>query len=85
MTGFVLRLARESVPLTQTGLAQALGVDVDTLQGWESGRRPLANMRRRGAAGAAPAAARAGRGRGAGAVAGRGDGRGPDHRGRTRG
>ncbi|MCZ2526982.1 XRE family transcriptional regulator [Streptomyces sp. HB2AG] len=26
-------------------MAEALGVDVDTLQGWESGRRPLANMR----------------------------------------
>jgi hypothetical protein len=45
VTGFVLRLARESIPRTQAGLAEVLGVDVDTLQGWESGRRPLANMR----------------------------------------
>ncbi|MGV2919357.1 helix-turn-helix domain-containing protein [Streptomyces alfalfae] len=45
VTGFVLRLIRESVPTTQAALAEALGVDVDTLQGWESGRRPLANMR----------------------------------------
>ncbi|MEV8103155.1 helix-turn-helix transcriptional regulator [Streptomyces sp. NPDC088135] len=45
MTGFVLRLARESIPCTQVALAEALRVDVDTLQGWESGRRPLANMR----------------------------------------
>lgn len=45
VTGFVLRLIRESVPCTQVGLAEVLGVDVDTLQGWESGRRPLANMR----------------------------------------
>ena len=45
VSGFVLRLARESMPRTQAGLAEALGVDVDTLQGWESGRRPLANMR----------------------------------------
>ncbi|WP_435060177.1 helix-turn-helix domain-containing protein [Streptomyces sp. bgisy060] len=45
MTGFVLRLVRESIPCTQAGLAEVLGVDVDTLQGWESGRRPLANMR----------------------------------------
>ncbi|MFJ9412480.1 helix-turn-helix domain-containing protein [Streptomyces sp. NPDC101393] len=41
----MLRLARESIPRTQAELAEALGVDVDTLQGWESGRRPLANMR----------------------------------------
>ncbi|MER6103668.1 XRE family transcriptional regulator [Streptomyces sp. NPDC001832] len=45
ITGFVLRLARESIPRTQVAMAEALGVDVDTLQGWESGRRPLANMR----------------------------------------
>ncbi|MEU9403125.1 XRE family transcriptional regulator [Streptomyces sp. NPDC048242] len=45
VTGFVLRLVRESIPLTQAALAEVLGVDVDTLQGWESGRRPLANMR----------------------------------------
>ncbi|WP_457511929.1 helix-turn-helix domain-containing protein [Streptomyces sp. TE33382] len=41
----MLRLVRESIPMTQAALAEALGVDVDTLQGWESGRRPLANMR----------------------------------------
>lgn len=45
VTGFVLRLARESIPRTQAGLAEALRVELDTLQGWESGRRPLANMR----------------------------------------
>lgn len=45
VTGFVLRLARESIPRTQADLAEALGVELDTLQGWESGRRPLANMR----------------------------------------
>ncbi|WP_411138069.1 helix-turn-helix domain-containing protein [Streptomyces sp. C10] len=45
MSGFVLRLVRESMPRTQAALAEALGVDVETLQGWESGRRPLANMR----------------------------------------
>lgn len=45
VTGFVLRLARESIPRTQVTMAEALGVDVDTLQGWESGRRPLANVR----------------------------------------
>ncbi|MFF7365391.1 helix-turn-helix domain-containing protein [Streptomyces sp. NPDC008125] len=45
VSGFVLRLVRESMPRTQAGLAEALGVDVETVQGWESGRRPLANMR----------------------------------------
>ncbi|WP_232789070.1 helix-turn-helix domain-containing protein [Streptomyces odonnellii] len=45
MSGFVLRLARESSGRTQVAMAEALGVDVDTLQGWESGRRPLANTR----------------------------------------
>nr|WP_329868461.1 helix-turn-helix domain-containing protein [Streptomyces sp. SP18CS02] len=45
VSGFVLRLVRESIPSTQAALAEALGVDVETLQGWESGRRPLANMR----------------------------------------
>ncbi|MFE4658188.1 multiprotein-bridging factor 1 family protein [Streptomyces hydrogenans] len=45
MAGFVLRLAREAAPLTQNRLAQELGVDTGTVQGWESGRRPLANVR----------------------------------------
>lgn len=29
----------------EAALAEVLGVDVETLQGWETGRRPLANMR----------------------------------------
>ncbi|MEU2021815.1 XRE family transcriptional regulator [Streptomyces sp. NPDC016469] len=41
----MLRLARESIPRTQTTMAEALDVDLGTLQGWESGRRPLANMK----------------------------------------
>lgn len=45
VAGFVLRLARESIPRTQAAMAEALGVDLGTLQGWESGRRPLANMK----------------------------------------
>ncbi|MER5558806.1 helix-turn-helix transcriptional regulator [Streptomyces sp. NPDC002506] len=45
VSGYVLRLARESIPRTQTGLAEDLQVDLTTLQGWESGRRPLANMK----------------------------------------
>ncbi|QEV30820.1 XRE family transcriptional regulator [Streptomyces cinereoruber] len=45
VAGFVLRLARESASLTQARLGEALMVDVDTVQGWESGRRPLSNVK----------------------------------------
>ncbi|MGW5820418.1 helix-turn-helix domain-containing protein [Streptomyces noursei] len=45
VVGFVLRLTRESIPLTQTAMAEALGVGLGTVQGRESGRRPLANMK----------------------------------------
>ncbi|MER7537171.1 helix-turn-helix transcriptional regulator [Streptomyces sp. NPDC097704] len=64
VAGFVLRTARESIPRTQVSMAEALGVDLGTMQGWESGRRPLVNMkagallalrRRLGALGADPA------------------------------
>lgn len=44
VSGFVLKLARQSAALTQEKLAEALNVDVTTVQGWESGRRPLAAM-----------------------------------------
>jgi transcriptional regulator with XRE-family HTH domain len=42
VSGFVLKLARQSAGLTQERLAEAVAVDVTTVQGWESGRRPLA-------------------------------------------
>ncbi|MFJ2814323.1 helix-turn-helix domain-containing protein [Streptomyces sp. NPDC087294] len=45
IAGYVLRLARESIPFTQAGFAEACGKDFTTVQGWETGRRPLANMR----------------------------------------
>lgn len=45
IAGFVLRTARESIPLTQVAMAEALDVDLATVQGWESGRRPVANMK----------------------------------------
>ncbi|XVS65577.1 helix-turn-helix domain-containing protein [Actinosynnema sp. CA-299493] len=42
MAGFVLKLGRQAAGLTQERLAELLGVDPSTVQGWESGRRPLA-------------------------------------------
>ncbi|MGH3753577.1 MAG: helix-turn-helix domain-containing protein [Pseudonocardiaceae bacterium] len=45
MSGFLLKLIRESAGLTQVQLAEQLGVDVASVQGWESGRRPLAALR----------------------------------------
>lgn len=42
VSGFVLKLARQSTGLTQEKLAETLAVDATTVQGWESGRRPLA-------------------------------------------
>ncbi|PWW54282.1 helix-turn-helix domain-containing protein [Actinokineospora spheciospongiae] len=44
ISGFVFQLARRTAGLTQERLAESLGVDVTTLQSWESGRRPLAAM-----------------------------------------
>lgn len=45
VAGFVLRMLRESIPLPQTALAERVGIDLGTLQGWESGRQPLGNVR----------------------------------------
>lgn len=47
VAGFVLKLARQSAGATQDQFAEAAGVDVTTVQGWESGRRPLAAMQTR--------------------------------------
>ncbi|MET7880823.1 helix-turn-helix transcriptional regulator [Micromonospora profundi] len=41
VTGYLLKVIRESVPLTQEHLAVELGVDRTTVQSWESGRRPF--------------------------------------------
>ncbi|MGN9805795.1 helix-turn-helix domain-containing protein [Micromonospora sp. L32] len=41
VTGYLLKLIRESIPLTQEQLAVELGVDRATVQSWESGRRPF--------------------------------------------
>ncbi|WP_406634825.1 multiprotein-bridging factor 1 family protein [Amycolatopsis sp. WGS_07] len=40
----MLKLARESAGLTQERLAERLAVDGSTVQGWESGRRPVSAM-----------------------------------------
>lgn len=42
VAGHMLKIIRERVPLTQRTLAEELGADLTTIQGWESGRRPLA-------------------------------------------
>ncbi|MCZ7422432.1 MULTISPECIES: helix-turn-helix transcriptional regulator [unclassified Micromonospora] len=39
VTGYLLKLIRESIPLTQEQVAAELGVDRATVQSWESGRR----------------------------------------------
>jgi transcriptional regulator with XRE-family HTH domain len=43
VSGYVLRLARESLPgrCSQEQLAETAGVSPDTVAGWESGRRPI--------------------------------------------
>jgi hypothetical protein len=45
IAGFVLRTARESASSTHAAIAEMMGVDLATWQGWETGRRPLANMK----------------------------------------
>ncbi len=45
VSGFLLKLIRESAGLTQVQLAEKFGVDVASVQGWESGRRPLTALR----------------------------------------
>ncbi|WP_433132142.1 transcriptional regulator [Micromonospora sp. CA-240977] len=44
VTGYLLKLIRESVPATQEHLAIALGVERTTVQSWESGRRPFTSV-----------------------------------------
>ncbi|MCC3328279.1 helix-turn-helix domain-containing protein [Nocardia abscessus] len=45
VSGFLLKLLREAAQLTQADFAERLGVDISTVHGWESGRRPLAHLR----------------------------------------
>lgn len=41
VSGYVFKVIRESIGFTQEDTAENLGVDLTTVQGWESGRRPL--------------------------------------------
>ena len=41
ISGYVFRLIREQLALTQQDLADRFGIALDTVAGWESGRRPL--------------------------------------------
>lgn len=45
VAGFLLKLLRGSLGLTQVELAEELAVDDSTIQGWESGRRPLCALK----------------------------------------
>ena len=45
ITGALFKVARESAGLTQQDLADALAADKTTVQGWETGRRPLTSAR----------------------------------------
>ncbi|WP_194814574.1 helix-turn-helix transcriptional regulator [Nocardia sp. XZ_19_385] len=45
VSGFLLKLLREAAGFTQAEFAERLGVDISTVSSWESGRRPLANLR----------------------------------------
>lgn len=47
ITGYLVRLARESAPdgCSQERLARVMAVSPDTVAGWETGRRPLAAVR----------------------------------------
>jgi transcriptional regulator with XRE-family HTH domain len=45
ITGYLLKQIRQSAGLSQEGLAERLGVDANTVQGWETGRRSLTGTR----------------------------------------
>lgn len=45
VSGYVWKLIRESTGLTQQGFAETFGIDIASVQGWESGRRPLSAVR----------------------------------------
>jgi transcriptional regulator with XRE-family HTH domain len=45
VSGYLFKLMRGALGCTQVDLAERLGVDDNTIQGWESGRRPLSALR----------------------------------------
>ncbi|WP_238161253.1 helix-turn-helix domain-containing protein [Kribbella antibiotica] len=45
VSGYLFKLMRGAIGCTQVDLAERLGVDDTTIQGWESGRRPLSALR----------------------------------------
>jgi transcriptional regulator with XRE-family HTH domain len=45
ITGYLLKQIRQSAGLSQEGLAEQVGVDSNTVQGWETGRRSLTGTR----------------------------------------
>lgn len=45
VAGLALRSARGGLAITQMQLAEHLGVDTDTIKGWETGRRALGNTK----------------------------------------
>ncbi|MGW6531152.1 helix-turn-helix domain-containing protein [Streptomyces venezuelae] len=44
ISGYVFRLIREQLGHTQDAFAETFGVSLDTIAGWESGRRPLTSV-----------------------------------------
>ncbi|HEX5347868.1 MAG TPA: helix-turn-helix transcriptional regulator [Pseudonocardiaceae bacterium] len=47
IAGTVLQAVRQAIGFTQADLAEHAGAGVTTVQGWETGRRPLINVRQR--------------------------------------
>lgn len=45
ISGYTLKLLRESIGQTQAAAAESWCVDLTTVQGWESGRRPLTSLK----------------------------------------
>lgn len=45
VSGYLLKLARGSIGCRQADLAERLQVDISTIQGWETGRRPLSALK----------------------------------------